>query len=135
MMTRLGTALIAVFAAFRAAAAQDPYPATNSPVTLPSGTTVRVRDLIVFRGLNASSLTIFIETPTPAADTVRLAAEAHELADLHTEFANSSAISRIAVSICRTQACIALRESPPLTISFVRTNDQKWVRDTLRRDD
>ena len=58
-MTRLGTALIVGFAAFGAAAAQGPYPTNNSPITLPSGTTVRVRDLIVFRGLNASALTIF----------------------------------------------------------------------------
>ena len=74
----------------------------------------------------------FIETPTPASDTTRLSREAHELADLHTAFANTSGISRIAVSICRTPA---LQARPPLTISFVRASDRTWVRDMLRRND
>ena len=77
----------------------------------------------------------FIETPTPASDTTRLSREAHELADLHTAFANTSGISRIAVSICRTPACSALHAPPPLTISFVRASDRTWVRDMLRRND
>ncbi len=135
MMTRLGTTLVALVVASSPTAAQNPYPTTNSPITLASGTVVRVRDLVVFRGRTESSLTIYIETPTPAADTSRLAREAHELANLHTAFANGNAISRIAVAICRTTGCSALRERPTKTVSFVRVNDQAWVRDTLSRHD
>lgn len=66
-------ALAVIVAAARGVSAQNlsrpyPYAANNTPLTLPSVTVVRTRNLIVFRGHNVSSLNVVIETPTPAAE-------------------------------------------------------------------
>lgn len=103
-----------------------PYPANDSPLTLPSGTVVRQRNLVVFRGHNVSALTITIETPTPAADSVRVAREAQEVATLHDTFAQRQGISRITIAVCRSQACLELREPAAEMFHFVRTSDGSW---------
>ena len=105
------------------------FPANDTPLTLPSGTVVRVRNLVVFRGHSGSTLTIMIETPSPAADSGRVAQEALELARLHDEFADKQAIGRIVVAVCRTQACLETRERPSEMFQFIRRTDRTWVPD------
>lgn len=137
-LRRIAAALTAGLFAFCAApsamAAQQskpssPYPSNDSPLTLPSGTVVHQRNLVVFRGHHVSGLTIVIETPTPAADSQRIAREAHEVATLHAAFAEAQAIDRITVAICRSQACIELREVATEMFQFVRAADGTWVAD------
>jgi hypothetical protein len=107
----------------------SPYPANNTPLTLTSGTVLRQRDLVVFRGRHISSLTIVIETPAPASDSARVAQEAHEVANIHSEFAAAQRVSRIIVAVCRTQACLESRELPAEMFHFARSADGAWVSD------
>jgi len=104
-----------------------PYPANDTPLTLPSGILVRERNLVVFLGHNASSLTVVIETPTPATDSARVADETREVANLHSAFAQSNGLSHIVVLVCRTQACQELRERSAELFDFVRGADGAWV--------
>lgn len=105
---------------------EHPYPSNNSPLMLPSGTVVRQRNLVVFRGHNVSALTITIETPTPAADSVRVAREAREVATLRDTFALAQGIGRITIDVCRSRACVELREPAAETFHFVRGSDGVW---------
>ncbi|HTI62281.1 MAG TPA: hypothetical protein VL524_02145 [Gemmatimonadaceae bacterium] len=104
-----------------------PYPANDTPLTLPSGILVRERNLVVFLGHNASSLTVVIETPTPATDSARVADETREVANLHSAFAQSNGLSHIMVLVCRTQACLEFRERSAELFDFVRGADGTWV--------
>src|SRR3954464_13611457 len=90
----------------------SPYPANDSPVTLPSGTVVRVRNLVVFAGPQGKTLTIYIQSPTPASDSARLAREAQELVDLHGAFGGIGPLVRVTVGVCRSQTCLEMREIP-----------------------
>jgi hypothetical protein len=131
-------ALAVMVAAARGVSAQSlslpyPYPANDTPLTLPSGTVVRTRKLIVFRGHNVSSLNVVIETPTPATDTARVASEAQAVANLHATFAQSNGLTRIMVSICRTQACLEMRELPAESFDFSQSADGSWIRDESMR--
>jgi hypothetical protein len=103
-----------------------PYPTNDAPLTLSSGTVVRQRNLVVFRGFNYSKLTIIIETPTVASDTHRVAQEAQEVATLHDTFARTQGASGITVDVCRTQACFELREAAAETFHFARGQDGTW---------
>jgi hypothetical protein len=103
-----------------------PYPANDSPLTLPSGTVVRQRNLVVFRGRHGSRLTITIETPTAAADAARVAAEAQEVATLLDTYAQTQGINRITVAVCRSRACLELREPAAEMFHFVRADDGAW---------
>jgi hypothetical protein len=105
----------------------SPYPANDSRLTLPSGTVVRQRNLVVFRGQNEASLTIVIQTPTDSTASDRVSREAQEVAALHDAYARSRGISRISVAICRSQACLELREVANEMFHFVRTADGLWV--------
>jgi hypothetical protein len=60
-------------------AQESPYPMNDIAVTLPSGTVVRIRNVVFFRGRSGSGLTIYIETPTPSTESERLALEAREV--------------------------------------------------------
>jgi hypothetical protein len=104
----------------------SPYPQSDTPLTLPSGTVVLVRNLVVFDSRGRRGLTIYIETPTPSADSAKLAREARELVDMHNEFASRQSLTSIRVAICRTQACVEMRESPPETFIYDRV-DGEWV--------
>ena len=104
----------------------SPYPQSDTPLTLPSGTVVRVRNLVVFVSEGRSGLTIQIETPTPSADSAKLAREALELVEMHNEFAKLRSLSSIRVAICRTQACVEMRELPHETFTYDRVNGA-WV--------
>jgi hypothetical protein len=106
----------------------NPYPANDSPLTLPSGTVVRQRNLVVFRGQNGTSLTIVIQTPTDRADSVRVAREAQEVAALHDAYARAQGIARISVAVCRSQSCLELREVANEMFHFVRAADGSWRR-------
>jgi hypothetical protein len=105
------------------------HPGTNTPLTLPSAVVVQLRNLVVFRGQNASRLTIIFETPSSAADLVRVAREAHELAVLHSEFADAQRITRLTIGVCRTPVCLELREPPTEIFHFMRAPDRSWAAD------
>jgi len=109
--------------------AAHPYPANDRPLRLPSGTVVRQRNLVVFRGRNGTALTITIETPTAAVDSARVNQEAHEVAVLHDTYAQIEGINRITVAICRTQACLELREAAIEMFHFWRRQDGTWRAD------
>ena len=130
LMCFLAGFVVAFFAPQRAAGqlplTSSPYPMSDTPLTLPSGTVVRVRNLIVFQSQGSSSLTIYIETPTPAADSFRLAREARELVELHTQFANVQSLSTVRVAVCRSPACVEMREKPSETYTYRRA-DSTWV--------
>jgi len=109
-----------------------PYPTMDAPLPLPSGTVVRTRNLVVLRGRNTTVLTVTIETPTPASDVARVASEAHEVAVLHNDFATMQGASTINVAICRTQACIELREPTDEFFLFERVAAGTWVGEKLQ---
>jgi hypothetical protein len=100
-------------------------PMNDTPVTLPSGTVVRVRNIVVFVG-PAKSLTLYIESPTPASDTVRLAREAMELVALHGTTSSLGPTARAMVGICRTQACLEMRKVPREMFFFSAQPDGTW---------
>lgn len=110
-----------------------PFPLEDTPLTLASGTTVHVRNLVVFEGGAKRQLTIVIETPTAATDTKRLAREAKELANMHQQFAEMERLDSITVAICRTQACLETREAPSEVFRFVRAIDGYWTDDPIQR--
>jgi hypothetical protein len=90
--------------------ASSPYPLSDAPFVLPSGTTVRLRNRIGFRGHHSQRLTIVIETPTPATAVAQLRKESRQLAEMLRQFADAARIDRLTVMICRTQACVEMRE-------------------------
>ena len=96
---------------------------------LPSGAIARVRSLVVFRGKAESTLTIVIQAMNPATGDQHSAREAQELANLHDEFARRFAADRIAVSICRTEDCIAGKTAPETIFFFRRAADRSWLLD------
>jgi hypothetical protein len=100
------------------------YPASDAPLTLSSGTVVRMRNLIVFGGNNTRRLTVVIQTPTPASEGARLAKEALELADLYRDYVPQ--LNAITIAVCRTQACIEMREPSTEMFQFVRTVGGDW---------
>lgn len=104
----------------------SPYPANDVPLTLPSGTVVRVRNLVVFAGSGGKALTLYIQSPTLPSDSVRLAREAKELVDLHAAGGRFGTLTRATVGVCRTQACLEMRELPGEMFFFVAQPDGSW---------
>lgn len=130
--------LATIVAAASDVAAQNPsppypYPANDTPLTLSPGIVVRVRDLVVFRGHNVSSLTVVLQSPTPAADSTRVASEALAVAKLHGTFAQTQGIDHISVMVCRTQACLAMQEPASEMFHFIRAADGSWTADPGHR--
>jgi len=103
-----------------------PYPTSDTPLPLPSGVIVRVRNLVIFRGTNIGGLTVIIETPTLPSDPERVAREASEVAELHSELVDSQGLQVLTVGICRTRACVEMREIPATQFRFVRTAARTW---------
>ena len=137
ILVGLVTGLAAMIAAAHRVGAQTltfpyPYPANDAPLTLPPGIVVHTRNLVVFRGHNVSALTVVIQTPTPAADSNRVAREALDVATLHDSFARSNRIDHIIVEVCRTQPCLEMREQPAEMFQFNRTVGGKWISDGRR---
>ena len=104
----------------------SPPPMNDTPVTLSSGTVVRVRNIVVFVGPSGKSLTLYIETPTQAAESAQIEREAKELIGRYGESATSGPFVRAIVSVCRTQACLEMREPPSEMFSFLPQPDGSW---------
>jgi hypothetical protein len=105
---------------------ESQYPANDTPVTLPSGTVVRVRHMVVFAGPSGNSLTLYIQSPTRATDSVRMAREATELVALQGASTHLGPLVRKMVGICRTQACLEMREAPSEMFFFHSRPDGSW---------
>jgi hypothetical protein len=71
-------------------------------------------------------LTIHIQSPTPASESARLAREAKELADLHIASGSLGPLARVIVGVCRTQACLEMREIPSEMFFFAARPDGSW---------
>jgi hypothetical protein len=107
------------------------YPRNDIPVTLPSGTVVHVRNVVVLNGKNDKSLTLYIETPTPQDQPNRLASEAMELVNRWSDFSRQHNIDRVMITICRTQACLETREITAEMFRFDRQPDGSWKAEPL----
>ena len=103
-----------------------PYPMNDVPVTLPSGTIVRVRNIVVFAGLRDRTLTLHFETPTEPADSARVAREARDLIEIYGASKALAPLARARVGVCRTQACLEMRDEPQELFSFERRPDGTW---------
>jgi hypothetical protein len=103
----------------------NPQPMTDTPVTLSSGTVVRVRNIVVFVGPSGKSLTLYIETPTQPAESAQIERDAKELIGRYGESASGPFVRAI-VSVCRTQACLEMREPPSEMFSFIQQPDGSW---------
>jgi hypothetical protein len=103
-----------------------PYPMNDTPVTLPSGTVVRVRNIVVFAGPSGNSLSLYIQSPTQPTDSARVAREAKELVELHGASTGRGPVTRATVGICRTQACLEMREAPSEMFFFHAEPDGSW---------
>jgi hypothetical protein len=134
-MHRKRLRVVIVLASFHFAAgvamSQSPIPTSSNPmndvpVRLPSGTVVRVRNIVVFEGSSAKTLALFIETPTQAADSARVAREAKELIDLWGRSAVHAPLTGASVRVCRTPACLEMREAPSEMFFFLPHPDGSW---------
>jgi hypothetical protein len=104
------------------------YPMSDTPVTLSSGTVVRVRNVVMFAGPSGRSLTLYIETPTQATESAQIERDANELVARYGHSATSGPFVRAAVIVCRTQACLEMREPPREMFSFVQEQGGSWRR-------
>jgi hypothetical protein len=114
-----------------------PYPINDIAVALPSGTVVRLRNTVVFHGGNGSgslhgvrisTLTLYIETPTPSTEPQRLATEAQELLGLQDKLPAIKDATIATVGICRTRLCLEMREIPQEVFYFARRANGSWQR-------
>jgi hypothetical protein len=103
-----------------------PYPLSDIPVTLSSGTVIRIRNIVFFRGQNGSGLTLYIETPTPPTDPERVGVEAREVLKFQFKSVRTENPTAVSVGICRTQGCLEMREIPQEMFLFVRQSDGSW---------
>jgi hypothetical protein len=114
-----------------------PYPINDIAVALPSGTVVRVRNIVVFqggkghgsiRGVPVNALTLYIETPTPSTEPERLATEAQELLGLKEKLPAIKDATIASVGICRSRLCLEMKETPQEMFTFVRRVNGSWER-------
>jgi hypothetical protein len=99
-------------------------PMQNLAVTLSSGTVVRIRNMVVFQSQGGSGiLAVYIETPTPSTEPKRLALEAKEVAGLQLKSPTIGNLTNVRVAVCRTNACLEMREKPREMFSFIRRSD------------
>ena len=101
----------------------NPYPVNDIAVTLTSGTVVRVRNIVVFRSQYGSELAVYIETPTPSTEPERVSREAKEVAGLQLKSPTIGNLSNVRVAVCRTRACLEMREIPQEMFTFLRKPD------------
>jgi hypothetical protein len=99
------------------------YPMTDIPVTLASGTVIRVRNVVIVRSQNGNGLAVYIETPTPSTEPDRVALEAKEVAGLQVKSPMIGNLTSVRVAVCRTSGCLEMREKPREMFSFVRKSD------------
>jgi hypothetical protein len=129
----LGLRIVAASAAFfvctsEPAYSQAPsqtgqYPTNDIAVTLTSGTVVRIRNVVVFRGPIGNVLTVYIETPTPSTQSERVASEAKEVAGLQLKAPTIGSLTGVSVAVCRTSGCLQMREKPQEMFHFIRKSD------------
>jgi hypothetical protein len=105
---------------------ESAYPRNDIPVTLPSGTVVHVRNVVVLNGKIDKSLTLYVETPTSQDKRNQLASEALELVNRWSDFSRQHNIDRVIIAICRTQACLETREITTEMFRFDRQSDGTW---------
>jgi hypothetical protein len=68
-----------------------------------------------------------IESPTPAGERDRLEREAQEIATVYAPFAEAQAVDRITIAVCRTNACVELREASTERFDFARAANGTWA--------
>jgi len=104
----------------------SPYPMNDIPMTLSSGTVVHVRNIVAFKHQDQATLTVYIETPTPPSQHERVFQEAREVAGIQVKSPLGPNTSSVNVGVCRTQACLEMREIPTEMFLFVRQPDGSW---------
>ena len=118
-----------------------PYPMNDIAVALTSGTVVRVRNVVVFKGGSGSgpirgvpnnALTLYIETPTPPTEPERVATEAHELLGFQEKLTAIKDATTASIGICRTRLCLEMREIPKEMFIFERRANGSWHRQERR---
>ena len=117
-VTRAGTSQVPV--------RNSPYPMNDIPMTLSSGTVIHVRNIVAFKHEDQATLTVYIETPTPPNQTDRVLQEAREVAAIQVKSPFGPNTSHVNVGVCRTQACLEMREIPTEMFLFVRQPDGSW---------
>ena len=119
----------------QAATDKYPYPMNDIAVTLPSGTIVRIRNIGVLRfgsegelghSKSEGSVTIYIETSTPASQPERLAREAKELLGLLEGLPPVKNGTSANIGICRTRLCLEMRAIPDEMFWFARVPSGEW---------
>jgi hypothetical protein len=88
-----------------------------------------VRNRVVFHGHHSQRLTVVIETPTLATAVTQLREESRQLAEMLRHLADAARVDRLTVMICRTQACLELREPSHEMFHFAREGDAPWQTD------
>jgi hypothetical protein len=124
----IGTARVAMS---QNPAQNNPYPMNDLPVTLSSGTVVHVRNMVAFQNQNQTVLSLFIQTPTPPSQRDSVFQEAKELTKIQVSSPFAQNPSSVRVGVCRTQACLEMRETPTEMFLFVRQTDGSWQPDKL----
>lgn len=118
-------------------AAQDapramPPSLESSRVELADGRVVDVRNrLVSVTAGRVTGLVLVIETATPASDRARVRRDAEEVANLvpldwHVQ-QRGAPIERLTVVVCRTPACVQMREATDERFVFGRDGAGGWV--------
>jgi hypothetical protein len=100
------------------------FPLMDETVHLSSGTTVRIRNIVVVRHTSGTTLSLIVERGSSWEDHTPFVAE--ELANAHSEFAKVQAATRIAIGICDTPACVELTAAPSEIYFFTGDASQEW---------
>ena len=77
-------------------------------------------------GPQGKALSLYIETPTSAADTAMTSREAKDLVALYGDAPQFASIQGASVGICRTQGCLEMREMPHEMYLFRKQPDGSW---------
>ena len=109
---------------------ESPFPLQETSLRLPSGRTVTVFNVVLFRQLDGVGyVAVFYYSSVPATDGVARRDEASEVAAMYGPLADSQGFGRISARLCSTREAIELREAPELIISFHRGIDGSWIHD------
>jgi len=122
----LGFCIVSADNAMSQVPTNSPYPINDIPVTLSTGTIVRVRNVVILDSPSNKSLTLYVQTPTPQSDSSRVAGEVAELASRWSEFIKNHDVATVIVGVCRTQACLETREIPAEMFRVGKESDGTW---------
>ena len=108
-----------------------PYPTQRTPLTLPSGHVVVIRNLVVSTqaGQSGGAFSILYETTQPASEHAARQAEAVEVVELHRSWAEERDLDLMCAAICNTDAAAEMREMPEVVFFFKRGLDGRWMLD------